>query len=93
MITIFICVFAILLAVIGFCLVLKPQLFLPLIGDTVEHRQFLRGFGITYLIVAVLGIPVAILGTKLVSFGYLFLALLLTILFSIRFSGKMTPSK
>lgn len=93
MITIFICIFALLLAVIGFCLLKKPRLFLPLIGDTPEHRQFLHGFGLGYFIVALVGIPVAIWGTKLITFAYLFIALLITLTFSIRFSGKMKQPK
>ncbi|KAF1292824.1 hypothetical protein [Candidatus Enterococcus leclercqii] len=92
MITIFICLFALLLAVLGFVLLLKPQIFLPLIGDSQEHRSFLRQFGSIYLVVAVAGIPVAIWSQRLVSFGYLFVALILTLVFSISFSSKMNPS-
>lgn len=94
MITIFICLFALLLAVLGLVLLLKPQLFLPLIGDSDDHRSFLRSFGIIYLIFATAGIPVAVWSQKLVSFGYLFAALMLTLVFSITFSGKMNrPDK
>ncbi|MDT2757250.1 hypothetical protein P7G51_07640 [Enterococcus asini] len=93
MLTFFVVLFALLLALIGFSLLKKPQWFLPLIGESTENRSFLNSFGILYLLAALVGIPVIVLKIKMLIYAYLLVVMVLTLFFSFRLSKKMTAPR
>ncbi len=80
---------AILLLILAFFLIAKQATFLGIIKDTPQHQSFLKAFGYCYLLLGVVGLPITYLNNKMATFGYLFVILVTTSIFSIRFSQKM----
>lgn len=80
-----------LLVLIGIYLLKKPDIFLPLMGNTdkEENKQFLHQFGIFYLILAGIGIVVGLFDLTFFSLFYIFSLLIISSIFSIMLAKKI----
>lgn len=91
MIRILIFVSVALLVIIGIYLLKKGTVFLPLMhnGEPDENTQFLRQFGVFYLILAAIGILVGIFNLTFFSLFYIFSLLVISAIFTVMFAKKI----
>lgn len=84
---------ALVLFFISFFLIKKQLPFLALIGSNYENSRFLKKFGCLYLLFGFFAIGISFLNHKLLSISYLIFLILISGIFSIIFSTKMTSKK
>ena len=91
MIRILIFVSVALLVIIGLYLLKRATVFLPIMhkGTSDSNKQFLHQFGIFYLLLAVIGVLVAIFDIKIFSLLYIFSLLVISAIFSVMFAKKI----
>lgn len=93
MITFLVLLFALLLLLVSYFLLQKQTVFFALIPENEDNQDFLRTFGLLYLIGGLAGFVFAYLGKTGFTTVYLIVTLLIAALFSILFSTKMNKPK
>ncbi|EOT40891.1 MULTISPECIES: hypothetical protein [Enterococcus] len=88
MIRILIILFALLLLFLSYVLLKKPQLLTPLLEQK-EDLSFLNTYGQLYLAFGILGFIAAAVNLKIIILFYIFLALVLAALFSLKLAKSL----
>lgn len=83
-------IIALFLFLISFFLIKKQDPFLTLLGLKESNKEFLKLFGIIYIILGVLALITGVWNQKILSLLLLFLIILVSGIFSVLFSKKMT---
>lgn len=89
MITILVLLFSLLLFFVGYFLLQRQAVFFALIPENQDNRDFLRTFGLLYVLGGLAGLVCIYLNKEGLTLAFLVILLLIAALFSMLFSTKM----
>lgn len=89
MIRILVILFALVLLFLSYILLKKPHLLTPLLASNKEDLSFLNTYGQLYFVFAILGFITAAVNLKTIILLYIFLALILAALFSLKLAKSL----